>query len=844
MAATPKTAATFIDEDFSDASGSTPPPGWTVDVIEGNPATDLWRFDNPGNRSSTTITLPEPFAVYDSDAISNDDQSEDVAFITPSFDASNSDTVYLRFDQNYLGIPAGENASIGYVEAYNGSEWKTVATQVADVNGTTTLDLTEDLAGVKDAQVRFRFDGNWSYLWAIDNVKVVDYLDPGVVLPTNLVGVSESNVPDPLDFTFTLNSRPSSNVTLNFQVDDSQLNPIQPLTFTPDNWYVPQTSTVSAVADGIDEGEDQKTNVKVTVDSDDPTYDGLKVDDVPVTITDGTIPGFTSYRTVEKTYQDLSTLAAANPNIASWIDIGDSYDKVTPGGSPGYDLYSIELTNKATNGKYEKPVLFIEGSIHAREYVTAESVTRFAEQLINQYGKDADITWLLDYVDIRLVPIVNPDGRKFAEQGYSWRKNTDPTVPEGVEPAKFPDYGVDLNRNYSSKWGEVEGGASTDPADATYQGPAPFSEPESQALRDYLLQTFPQQKGPDDFDRAPDDSSGVYLDIHSYGDLILYPFGWTNDPAPNKDGLRQLGLKFGYFTQKTDGEAYDVQQSIGLYPTSGTTDDWVYQTFGSAAYTIEIGTDFFQDSDYFEKTVVPEILPTYLYAGKAARRPYQLSDGPDVTNVTADIGEDGKATLKVTADATRYADGNLSSDGIIEGLDLPNLNDIKVVRYSIDAPSWIDGTPVYELTADDGKFDTTVEKATATIDTSSLTPGRHTIFVESIDDQNNLGVPTAVFLDVPDPSAAPSGSDSVTGTSSDKQLLGSGDSLLQSGADVAVQQSTTQLKQEEVSSGLSSDFSTDLSRATLSSWHRSALASSETDALAKLGAVAGFGSMQ
>jgi hypothetical protein len=854
MAATSKTAVTFIDEDFSDATGSTPPPGWTDDIIEGNPKTDKWRFDNPGDRSNTTITLPAPFAVYDSDAISNDGKPEDVALVTPTFDASKSKTVYLKFDQNYLVIPSGENASIGYVEAYNGSQWKPVATQVADVNGTTTLDLTKELAGVKDAQVRFRFDGNWSYLWAIDNVKVVDYLKPGVVLPTNLVGVSESNVPDPLHFTFTLNSRPTSNVTLNFQVDRSQLNPIKSLTFTPDNWYIPQTSTVSAVADGINEGENQKTNVKVSVSSNDSAYNGLKVDNVPVTITDSTIPGFTSYRTVEKTYSDLSKLAATNPNIASWIDIGDSYDKVTPGGRPGYDLYSIDITNKATNGKYKKPVLFIEGAIHAREYVTAESVTRFAEQLINQYGKDADITWLLDYVDIRLVPIVNPDGRKFAEQGYSWRKNTDPTVPKGVEPAKFPNYGVDLNRNYDSKWGEVEGGASTDPADDTYQGATPFSEPESQALRNYLLQSFPKQKGPGEFDRAPDDSSGVYLDIHSYGNLVLYPFGWTNQPAPNKDGLRQLGLKFGYFTQKVDGEAYDVQQSIGLYPTSGTTDDWVYQTFGSAAYTIEIGTDFFQDSDYFEKNVVPKILPAYLYAAKAARRPYQLSDGPDVTNVTADIGEDGKATLKVTADATRYADGNLSSDGITEGLDLPNLNDIKEVRYSIDAPSWIAGTSVYKLKPDDGKFDTTVEKATATIDISSLTPGRHTIFVESIDDKNNLGVPTAVFLNIPDPSADPSGSnssdsDSVTGTSSSKQLLGSnGDSLLKSGADVAVQQavqqSTTQLDQKEVSGGRSSDFSTHLSHAILSSWHRSAVTSSEAETLAKLGAVAGFGSVQ
>jgi hypothetical protein len=771
MTSTPTEATVFLDEDFSDASGSTPPAGWESELLEGNAATDLWRFDNPGQREDTTITLDAPFAVYDSDAISNDDQLEDVAFVSPKFDASQSENVFLKFDQNYLGIAAGENASVGYVEVYDGTEWKAVATQVDDVVGTTTLDLTDELAGVKDAQVRFRFDGNWSFLWAIDNVEVVDYFAPGVTLPTDLVGTSESNVPDPLDFKFTLQSRPSADVTLNFKVDGAQLNSIQSLTFTPENWNIPQVSTVSAVADGLDEGEDQVSNVEVEVTSADPSYNGLELDDVPVQITDSTIPGFTSYRTVEETYKDLSTLAEANPNLASWVDIGDSYDKVTPGGPAGYDLYSLEITNKATTGKFEKPVLFIQSSIHAREYTTAEVNTRFAEQLLNEYGKDPDITWLLDYTDIRIVPYVNPDGRKFAEQGYSWRKNTNPTPPEGSDPVPFPNYGVDLNRNYDSEWGTVEGGASTDPADLTYQGPAPFSEPESQAMRDYLLKTFPDQKGEGNFDPAPDDASGVYLDVHSFGNLVLYPFGWTDEAAPNKEGLRDLGLKFGYFTERTDGEAYDVQQAIGLYPTTGTTDDWVYQTFGSAAYTLELGTEFFQSSDYFEETIVPEILPTFLYAGKSARRPYQTSDGPDSTDLAV-TSADGKYTLTATADATRYADGNGNSPSTVtEGLDLPNLEDIAGARYSFDSPSWIEGTKTYSIEAADGSFDSTVERLTAEIDITGLEPGQRTLFVESFDSEGNYGVPTAVFLDIPEVETASSSSPTSQDSSREAAVL-------------------------------------------------------------------------
>ncbi|MBD3884146.1 hypothetical protein IFO70_20575 [Phormidium tenue FACHB-886] len=825
-ASTSTTQATvFIDEDFADASGSTPPSGWTNEVLEGNSETDQWRFDNPGRRS---IELAAPFAVYDSDALSDDNQDENIAFETPVFNASQAKGVFLQFDQDYRGIAGGENASRVYIEAYNGSEWKEVYTTVDDATGTTLLDLTDALAGIEQAQVRFRFDGNWSFLWAIDNVKIVDYLDPGVTAPTGNVGTSESSVPDPLDFKFSLQSRPSSDVTLSFQVDGSQLNSIQSLTFTPENWNIAQTSVVSAVPDGIEEGENQTSNVKVVVTSDDPNYNGLTLEDVPVQITDGTIPGFTSYRTVDETYKDLSNLVAANPTLASWVDIGDSYDKATPGGNGGYDIYSLEITNKETTGEVDKPVLFVQGSIHAREYATAEVVTRFAEQLVNEYGEDPDITWLLDHVDIRVVPIANPDGRKFAEQGYSWRKNTNPNVPEGSEPASFPNYGVDLNRNYASKWGEVEGGASTDPADLTYQGPAPFSEPESQALRDYLLRTFPDQKGESDSDPAPDDATGVYLDVHSFGNLVLYPFGWTNEPAPNREGLRNLGLKFGYFTERTDGEAYDVQQSIGLYPTSGTTDDWVYDTFGTAAYTLELGNEFFEQSDYFEETIDPEIIPTLLYAAKAARRPYQTPEGPDSTEVTVTTDDKGAIKLEATADATRYADGNLSSEGITEGLDLPNLKDIAGARYTFDNPSWIEGTPTYELTASDGTFDSTVERLTATVDTSGLSVGRHTLFVESVDSEGNYGVPTAVFLEVSE-----SASDSLTGVQAGKVLAGgTADDLTNRTTqtiELAEAGSASQISKTQL--GGSNDLSVDRS----SLLQASTLVGSEADVLTKLG---------
>lgn len=748
---------TLFSEDFSGATGTAPPPGWTQALLEGNPETDQWRFDNPGRRGFIgEDPFLEPVAIYDSDALSNDDTEESVALITPVFDASDAAGAFLQYDQAYFGFTDPDFASQIYIESSvdGGTTWETAYLEdgAGEFNGPQLVDLTDTVAGRETAQLRFRFDGNWSFSWAIDNLKVVDALDPGIALPTSAVAVSEDNVPDPLNFEFALQSRPSAPVTLNFRVDNEQLKPIRSLTFTPQNWSESQLSVVRAIADNLPEGEDQLSNVSIEVVSDDPDYSGLSLDDVPVQITDSTIPEYLSYRTVEETFSTLAGLARQNSDIASWVDIGDSYNKATPGGPNGYDIHAFQLTNKATDiPGYEKPILYVQSAIHAREYSTTELVTRFAEDLVAGYGTDPEATWLLDYTQIHVVPVLNPDGRKLAEQGYSWRKNANPTPPPGADPAEFPTYGVDLNRNYDANFGQVPDGSSGDPSSNVYRGPFPFSEPESQSARDYLLNLFPDQKGLDPFSPAPDDATGVYLDVHSFGNLVLYPFGSTAEPAPNAEGLRNLGLKFGYFSG-LDGEAYDVQQAIGLYPTDGTTDGWVYETFGSASYTIELGNEFFEDPEYFENTIVPEFTPALYYAAKSAFRPYQTSEGPDSVNVglnlpTVFAGQ--SISLYAVADATRYNDGNLSSEGITEGLRLPNFKRVGSARYSIDAPSWVSGTELFEMTAGDGSFDSSVERLKATnIDTSGLAPGRHTIFVESLAKDGTYGVPTAVFLDV------------------------------------------------------------------------------------------------
>ncbi|MBI5565492.1 MAG: hypothetical protein HY870_11375, partial [Chloroflexi bacterium] len=437
------------------------------------------------------------------------------------------------------------------------------------------------------------------------------------------------------------------------------------------------------------------------------------------------IPGYPCYRTVEETFATATTIVAQHPTLAQWIDIGDSWEKVTPGGNAGYDLGVLRLTN--ANSAAPKAKFFAMSAIHAREYTPAELNTRFAEYLVNNYGADPDVTWLLDYNEIHLLLQANPDGRKWAEQNYSWRKNTNNNFC-----ANTNSRGIDLNRNWPFGWGGP--GASDVACNETFRGPGAASEPETQSTVAYVRSIFPDQRPDDRITPAPDTATGVFLDLHSYSQLVLWSWGDTYDAAPNGTQLQTLGRKFAYFNN------YTPDQSVGLYPTSGTTDDTVYGELGVPAYTFELGTSFFQACSTFESTILPNNRPALVYAAKAARRPYQSPAGPDALNVTvtptATTGL--TATLTATANDTRFNSSNGSEP----------TQSIAAARYSIDAPSWITGTVTQPMTATDGAYNTSIENIVAVVNVSDLSEGRHTLFVEAQDANGNWGVPTAVFVQV------------------------------------------------------------------------------------------------
>ncbi|CAG0999374.1 hypothetical protein GPROT1_03743, partial [Gammaproteobacteria bacterium] len=380
------------------------------------------------------------------------------------------------------------------------------------------------------------------------------------------------------------------------------------------------------------------------------------------------------------------------------IDIGDSWDKLTPGGAAGYDLMVLKLTNQNRPGP--KPVYFGMSSVHAREYAPAELNTRLAEYLINNYGTNPDVTWLLDYTEVHLLLQANPDGRKQAEGGYPWRKNTNGDYCGVTSTSR----GADLNRNWPFMWNSCAGCSSGVQCDLTYRGPAAASEPETQATVNYVRSIFTDYRPVDDLTTpVPVTATGMFFDLHSYSELVLWPWGFTSNTAPNATALQTLGRKLAYFNN------YDPGQSVGLYPTDGTTDDTTYGELGIPAYTIEMGTSFFQDCASFESTIYPTNLNALVYALKATHRPYQRPAGPDVLSLAAtpaSAAAGALITLNASANDTRYSN--------VGGAEPTQA--IAAARYSIDAPSWL-GATTYAMSANDGSYNATIEAITVQINT-------------------------------------------------------------------------------------------------------------------------------
>jgi hypothetical protein len=475
------------------------------------------------------------------------------------------------------------------------------------------------------------------------------------------------------------------------------------------------------------------------------------------------IDGFPCYRTVEGTYETMDDLATDHPGIVEIHEIGPSWLK-EQSPTDGYEMRALRITNLATAADDpDRPAMVAFGSIHAREYAPAEITTRFAEWLVQNYGTDPEATWLVDHNDFRLVLQANPDGRKIAEEQVYWRKNVNDVDGQCTE--FWGDDGIDLNRNFPFHWNITLGvGSGGNACDETFRGPQPQSEPETMNLVSYVAGTcnaagecsggvFADRRTgttapaalPDDGGAAPDDTSGVFFDIHSYAELVLWSWGDTSAPAPNRDGLRRLGRRLAAYN------LYEPQQADELYPTDGTTDDTIYGLLGVPAYTFETDGEFFQacgGTQGFEARTLQKNLNALRYAARAMHAPYRLPGGPDARSIVTSGLVEGETGWSVSVQAT------------IDDTHYRQSNGTEATYAIVGAKAWVDGQPweaapdATALTASDGAFNATSEQVEGTIELSGIAPGRHLLYVQGVNARGGgagtVGTPNAVFIEVPE----------------------------------------------------------------------------------------------
>jgi carboxypeptidase T len=436
------------------------------------------------------------------------------------------------------------------------------------------------------------------------------------------------------------------------------------------------------------------------------------------------IPGYACYSTVEETFERMDQMVLSYPDLADIEDIGDSWEK-TINNANGHDIRILKLTNQNTGG--DKPILFLASAIHAREYATAELNTRFAEYLLNNYGSDADVTWILDNHEIHMSLQTNPDGRKQAETGLSWRKNTNQAYCAPNDPLR----GADLNRNYSFEWA-----AGNDQCSITYGGASPESEPELSAQMTYIRNHFDDNRGPGINDAVHEDTDGIFVDIHSYSELVLFPWGYTYDDSPNHNQFNALAKRTAYFN------GYIPEPASDLYPVSGASIDTTYGELGIASLVFELGTSFFQDCASFESTVLPDNLNALLYLARVVQAPYKQPLGPDVEQFTVIPNVIAANTpVKVTgvANDNLYSPINGSiSTGAVAG----------VKAFINELP--INSNNGHSLTATDGSFDEEQEAFNGNINTSGMSIGRHTVYLQASDDTRG-GATYGKFIEVVEP---------------------------------------------------------------------------------------------
>lgn len=281
---------------------------------------------------------------------------------------------------------------------------------------------------------------------------------------------------------------------------------------------------------------------------------------------------WTTYHTLDEINKWMDSLVVEYSQVQP-ISVGKSYE--------GREIKGVKVSYKSGN-----PGIFIEGGIHAREWITPATVTYILNELL--ISTDPRVRNIAENYDWYIVPSFNPDGYVYTHTtNRLWRKTR---KPYGT------CVGVDPNRNWNVSWNTH--GTSNKPCSEVFSGNKPFSEVETRTISNYIS--------------SLNGKISTYLAFHSYSQLLLFPYGHTRAHIENHDDLQKIGetaataLSRRYGTQYKVGNIYDA-----IYPASGGSMDWVFSALDNVkvVYTYELRPG---SNNYRTGFVLPadQIIPT------------------------------------------------------------------------------------------------------------------------------------------------------------------------------------------------------------------------------------------
>ncbi|XP_064343432.1 carboxypeptidase A4 isoform X2 [Camelus dromedarius] len=254
-------------------------------------------------------------------------------------------------------------------------------------------------------------------------------------------------------------------------------------------------------------------------------------------------------------YHEMDSIAQDFSGLVSRVKIGHSFEN-----------RSMYILKFSTGRGSQRPAIWLNAGIHSREWISQATAIWTARKIVTDYGKDPAITSILEKMDIFLLPVANPDGYVYTQtQDRLWRKS------RSLNPGSSC-IGTDLNRNWNVSFAGK--GASDDPCSEAYHGTHANSEVEVKSVVDFIQKHR---------------NFKCFIDLHSYSQLLMYPYGYTFNKAPDTKELDEVARRAAKALASLSGTEYRVGPiSTTIYPASGSSTDWAYDNGIKYAFAFEL----------------------------------------------------------------------------------------------------------------------------------------------------------------------------------------------------------------------------------------------------------------